>query len=137
MNRSVWLYGLLLGVLVVVLKMLEYKWLIRDLSWQASVALVAVLFMGMGFWISQRLNRSGKQPSFEVNQAAIEALELSQRELEVLQQLANGLSNQQIADALFVSVNTVKTHLKNGFAKLEVSSRTQAVNKLKTLRIVP
>ena len=93
--------------------------------------------MGVGFWVSQRLNWASKPSSFEVNQAAIEALELSQRELEVLQQLANGLSNQQIADALFVSVNTVKTHLKNGFVKLEVSSRTQAVNKLKTLRIVP
>jgi ATP/maltotriose-dependent transcriptional regulator MalT len=54
-----------------------------------------------------------------------------------LEQLAAGLGNQQIADALFVLVNTVKTHLKNSFAKLEVSNRTQAVNNLKTLRIVP
>lgn len=137
MSKSVWLYGLLLGVLVVVLKMLEYKWLIRDLNWQASVALVAVLFMGIGYWVSQHLNRTNKPLPFEVNQAAIDALGLSPRELEVLQQLAAGLSNQQIADALFVSLNTVKTHLKNSFVKLEVSSRTQAIRKLKDLHLVP
>jgi hypothetical protein len=64
MNKTVWVYGFLLGVLVVVLKLLEYKWLIRDLNWQASVALVTVVFMGMEFWVSQRLNRTNTPETF-------------------------------------------------------------------------
>lgn len=63
MNKTVWVYGFLLGVLVV-LKLLEYKWLIRDLNWQASVALVTVVFMGMEFWVSQRLNRTNTPETF-------------------------------------------------------------------------
>ena len=137
MNRRVGMYGVLLGVLVLVLKMLEYKWLIRDISWELSVLVVALVFMLIGFWLSQRLTRPVADTGFQRNQAAIAALALSARELAVLEKLAEGLSNQQIAEALFVSVNTIKTHLKNGFAKLEVNSRTQAVNKLKALHIVP
>jgi DNA-binding NarL/FixJ family response regulator len=137
MKRTVWIYGLLLGVLVVALKMLEYKWLVRDLSWQASLALVALGFMALGIWFSRRFFQPTKPQPFTVNQAAIKALGLSEKELAVLSKLAEGLSNQQIADALYVSVNTVKTHLKNAFAKLEVNSRVQAINQLKALQIVP
>lgn len=122
---------------MVALKMLEYKWLVRDLSWPASMTLVALGFMALGIWFSRRFFPPSKPHSFTVNQAAIDTLGLSDKELAVLGKLAEGLSNQQIADALFVSVNTVKTHLKNGFAKLEVNSRVQAINKLKALQIVP
>ncbi|MFC3195512.1 LuxR C-terminal-related transcriptional regulator [Marinicella sediminis] len=137
MRRTIWIYGLMLGVLVVVFKTLEYKWLIKDLSWQWSLSLVAVLFMGLGIWFSQHLNKAKAPDRFKVNQTAIDTLGLSTRELAVLEKLTAGLSNQQIADALFVSVNTVKTHLKNAFTKLEVNSRVQAINKLKALQIVP
>jgi len=54
---------------------------------------------------------------------------LSEREVEVLRHLAEGMSNRAIADALIVSVDTVKTHLKNAYAKMDVHSRTQAVSR--------
>jgi ATP/maltotriose-dependent transcriptional regulator MalT len=51
--------------------------------------------------------------------------------------MAEGLANQEIADQLFVSLNTVKTHSSNLFSKLEVSRRTQAIQKAKELNLIP
>jgi|SRR5579859_204029 len=63
-------------------------------------------------------------------------LGLSQRELEVLQLIAEGLSNQEIAGRLYLSLNTVKTHSSRIFEKLDVRRRTQAVDKAKRLRLI-
>ena len=61
---------------------------------------------------------------------------LTPRELEVLQLIAQGLSNQEIADRLFLSLNTVKTHTSNVFSKLDVQRRTQAIQKAKELGLL-
>lgn len=61
---------------------------------------------------------------------------LSDREIEILQLLDNGLSNQTIADRLYISVHTVKTHTRNIYSKLNVNSRTQAINKARILGIL-
>ena len=74
---------------------------------------------------------------FLLNEKALKEADLSTRELEVLQLIAKGLSNQEIASALYVSVNTIKTHITNLFYKLEVTRRTQAVEKAKKLSIIP
>ncbi len=137
MKRTVIIYGMSLAFLVAVLKSIEYKWLVRDISWQLYVLFIAVFFTLLGMWFSGRLMRKNETIGpFQPNIRAINALRLSERELQVLQKLAEGLSNQDIADQLYVSVNTVKTHLKNGFSKLEVNSRLQAINKLKELSII-
>ncbi len=137
MKRTVIIYGLSLALLVVVLKSIEYKWMVRDISWQLYVLFIAVFFTLLGMWFSGRLMRKNELVGpFQPNTKAINALKLSKRELQVLQKLAEGLANQDIADQLYVSVNTVKTHLKNGFSKLEVSNRLQAINKLKELNII-
>ncbi len=130
-------YGLTLALLVALLKSIEYKWLVRDISWQLYVLFIAVFFTLLGMWFSDRLvKRNETTVPFQPNAKAINALKLSKRELQVLQKLSEGLPNQDIADQLYVSVNTVKTHLKNGFSKLEVSNRLQAINKLKELNII-
>lgn len=136
MKKTVIIYGLLLAVLVIVLKTIEYKWLIKDISWQITLFLIALLFTAMGIWLSKYLlvNKNNSKP-FIQNTTAIVQLGLSKREIEVLKKLIEGASNQDIADQLFVSVNTVKTHLKNGFMKLEVNNRVQAINKLKAMDI--
>ncbi len=136
MKKTVIIYGLLLGVVLIGLKTLEYKWLIRDLSQQLYIFLIALFFMALGVWLSYQFIHKNNNNEFEQNTQAVVALGLSARELQVLEKLAEGLSNQQIADTLFVSVNTVKTHLKNGFIKLEVNNRVQAINKLKSLNVV-
>lgn len=137
MKKTVLIYGLGLAALLLILKTLEYKWLLQDISWQLYGLLIAVFFMALGVWFSSHLwSKQSSHKPFQVNQQAIHELQLSSRELVVLEKLAAGLSNQAIADELYVSINTVKTHLKNGFNKLEVSNRLQAINKLKALNII-
>lgn len=73
---------------------------------------------------------------FILNETELQRLGISKREHEVLELIAKGLSNQEIADKLFVSLNTIKTHTSNLFLKLEVSRRTQAIQKAKELRLI-
>ena len=61
---------------------------------------------------------------------------LSERELEVLQHVARGLSNQEIADKLFLSAGTVKRHMSNIYQKLDVHSRTQALERARSLKVL-
>ncbi len=136
MKKTVLLYGFILALVLIGLKTIEYKWLVRDLGQHLYVFLVAVLFMLLGIWFSYHLLTKKHAPQADTNEAAIKALGLSNRELEILNKLAEGLTNQQIAEVSFVSINTVKTHLKNAFMKLEVNNRTEAVNKLRQLNII-
>lgn len=137
MSKTSIIYGVFLGLVLIILKTVEYKWLVRDIGQHLYVFIIALFFMILGIWFSFKvLPNKRDNDSFEINEAAIKALGLSSRELEVLEKLEQGMTNQQIADTLFVSVNTIKTHLKNGFIKLEVSNRTEAVNKLKKLKII-
>ncbi len=137
MKKTVFIYGLLLAGVLISLKTLEYKWLLRDISQQVYLLIVALGFMALGVWLSFQLIRPKPYKQHAMpNEAAIKQLGLSEKELRVLEKMAQGLSNQDIADELFVSINTVKTHLKNGYVKLEVSSRIKAINKLKSLNIV-
>jgi two-component system, NarL family, response regulator LiaR len=140
MKRTVLLYGVTLAVFVFALKLLEYRLIIRDLTIEFYVGAVALLFMGVGVWAGLKLTRKRVVmvgPEFVLNQSELQHLGISKREHEVLGLMAQGFSNQQIADKLFVSLNTIKTHSSNLFLKLEVSRRTQAVQKAKELRLIP
>jgi DNA-binding CsgD family transcriptional regulator len=132
LKRTIFLYGLALAALVVTLKYLEYRLIVRDLSIEFYVAIVAVFFTGLGVWAGLRLTRKATgvvAPEFRLNESALQRLGISKREHEVLALMAQGLSNQEIADRLFVSLNTIKSHASNLFLKLEVSRRTQAIQK--------
>lgn len=140
MARLILLYGISLAALVAVLNYIEYRFLVRDMSQEFYVGVIALLFTGFGIWAGSRLLRRKVvviRPEFVLDQEALGRLGISKREHEVLELMARGHSNQEIADTLFVSVNTVKTHLANLFLKLEVSRRTQAVQKAKDLRLIP
>jgi len=78
-----------------------------------------------------------RNENFVLDQSLVSQLELSKRELEILNLLAQGHSNQEIAAKLFVSLSTVKTHIQNLFEKLDVKRRIQAVEKAKRLRLIP
>ncbi len=140
MKRTIFLYGLSLAVLIFVLKYFEYRLFVRDLSLEFYVGIVAVFFTVLGVWAGLRFTRKKliiASPDFKLDETALERLGISKREKEVLDLIASGLSNQEIADKLFVSLNTVKTHSSNLFQKLEVSRRTQAVQRAKELRLIP
>ena len=126
--------------MVTLLKFVEYRLFVRDLSMEFYVGVVAVLFTSLGVWVGLKLTRKKViliSPDFVFDQPALDRLGISKREFEVLGLIASGLSNQEIADKLFVSVNTIKSHSSNLFQKLDVSRRTQAIQRAKELRIIP
>ncbi len=148
-RATVVLYGLALAALVFILKYVEYRFLIRDLSVEVYIGVVAVLFTALGIWVGSKLLAEKKnvvpaEPPHLLDEEALRlpagqagSLGISARELEVLRSMANGHSNQEIADKLFISLATVKSHSSNLFGKLEVRSRTQAVLKAKAVGVIP
>ena len=149
MRRTILLYGLIGGALTVALKLAEYRFLVVEHSLEIYSGLVALLFAGLGIWLGLKLTRSTERvvvrevpvpfPSdgpFVVSNASVERLGVTPRELEILQLIAAGLSNREIAERLNVSENTVKTHSTRLFSKLNARRRTQAVQIAKEAGLV-
>jgi ATP/maltotriose-dependent transcriptional regulator MalT len=150
MRKHVLLYGLLGGVLIAGLKFIEYRWLVVEYSVEMYGALVAVVFAALGIWLGLRLTRPARQTEtvvvrevmvpapagFVRDQARVASLGITPRELEILQLIAEGLSNKEIAARVFVSENTVKTHSSRLFDKLGARRRTQAVQLAKEQRLI-
>jgi two-component system, NarL family, response regulator LiaR len=143
MKKNIAFYGILLALLTFILKFIEYRFLIRELSTEIYVAAVALFFTALGIWVGlkiteiRRRNAEVAEPAETAEAAGLSGLSgISQRELEVLCLIAEGRSNQEIADQLFLSLNTIKTHTSNLFSKLGVKRRTQAVQKAKELGIL-
>jgi len=146
-KKAALVYGLAGGLLVVALRLIEYRFVVLEHSIEIYGVLVASLFAAFGIWLGQTLTRQkapAEQPiplpvdrSFTVNADNLQKLGLTPRELEILQRIADGMSTREIADALFVSENTVKTHASRLFSKLEVNRRTKAVQVAKTLGLIP
>ncbi|HZZ37359.1 MAG TPA: response regulator transcription factor [Caulobacteraceae bacterium] len=137
MIRTVILWALVLAAGAFALQWLEYRYLARAFSRDVYSALIGTLFAAGGVWVGWRLTRRTAPGRFERNAAALASLGLTGQEVRVLERLAAGQSNKEIARTLGLSPNTVKTHIANLFAKLEVSRRTQAVSKARELHLVP
>jgi len=142
MRKTIIIYGIAMAVLVGLLKLVEYKYFVRELPEEFYIGLVAVLFTALGVWAGLRLTRPkvkiiDTSLPFELDEANLEKLGISRREYEVLELISGGLSNKEIADKLFVSTSTVKTHVSNILAKLDASRRTQAISRAKELRLIP
>jgi NarL family two-component system response regulator LiaR len=142
MLRTILLYGLAMAALIALLKLVEYKYLIRDIPLEFYIGVVALMFTALGIWAGLRLTRPRVievevHGPFERDDQAIKQLGISKREFEVLELIAAGLSNHDIANRLFVSTSTVKTHVSNVLAKLDASRRTEAIARAKELRIIP
>jgi DNA-binding CsgD family transcriptional regulator len=146
-NRSVLIYGASLAVLLSLMKWLEWRFVIIDHAFELYAGSLAVIFTLLGIWLAVKLTRPKtvivekeviiKSGHFVLNENELNKLGLSKREMEVLQLMAEGLSNHEIASRLFVSLNTIKTHSSKVFEKLEVRRRTQAVDKAKKLSLIP
>ena len=177
-KRTVLLHGLIGGVLITLLKVVEYRYLVLEHSLEIYGGIVAVLFASLGIWLGRRLTRErvvtrevrvdvpvevpvhvpvevrvavpfevrvevpvevpvARSEPFVRDQARVEQLGLTPRELDILEVMAAGLSNREIAQRLFVSENTVKTHLARLFSKLSARRRTEAVRLAKAARLIP
>ncbi len=138
MLRTIVLYGLALALGAVVLQWLQYRMLVREHPGEIYLALFATAFLALGVWVGAKLfRRPPASADFTPNTAARESLGISERELEVLEQLAAGRSNKEIAHQLDVSPNTVKTHVARLYAKLSAARRTEAIAKARELRLIP
>lgn len=139
MRKTVLIYGLTMAVLFGLLKFLEYSYFVREIPLEIYIGIVAVGFAALGVWAGRKLTKPKfikLDPDFEIDESEIERLGISKREYEVLELIAQGLSNQEIADKLFVSTSTVKTHTSNLFAKLDARRRTEAVQIAKELHLI-
>jgi len=147
MRKHILLYGLLGGVLIAGLRFIEYRWLVVDYSVEIYGGLVAAVFASLGIWLGLRLTRRvetvvvrevmvAAPAVFERDRSRLEALGITPRELEVLELMAEGLSNKEIAARVHLSENTVKTHSSRVFDKLGARRRTQAVQLGKELRLI-
>ena len=147
------IYGLCGGVLIVTLRLIEYRFIVLQHSIEIYGGLIALLFASLGIWLGLKLTRKQEvivereliveRPvpvpisPFELNEAKLRELSITPRELEILQLIADGFSNREIAGKLFVSENTVKTHTSRLFDKLSAKRRTQAVQMGKELGLIP
>jgi DNA-binding CsgD family transcriptional regulator len=130
-------YGVLLAAGTFALSWLDYQRLARTQSIEVYLFLVALGFLALGVWVGVRAFGAPPARPFDGNPQAAAALGLSERELEVLAELAAGHANKQIAQHLNVSPNTVKTHVARVFEKLEANRRTEAIRKARELGLVP
>ena len=148
-HKEVFLYGLSMAILLTILRWLEVHLIILNYRIDLFVGAIAIVFTVMGIWLAlkwvtpkvetviiEKEIYKSPSPSTEINQAEIDRLGLSKRELEVLTLMATGLSNEEIAEKLFVSLNTIKTHSSSIFTKLDVKRRMQAAEKAKRLNII-
>ena len=148
-HKWIILYGSSLALLLLLLRGLELFVLFSPQSQDIYIGVIALLFTGLGIWLAMKLAKLKTETiivekpiyvytnnDFTPNEAEIENLSISKRELEVLQLMAEGLSNNEIAEKLFISLNTVKTHSSKVFEKLDVKRRTQAVEKAKKSGII-
>jgi DNA-binding CsgD family transcriptional regulator len=151
-KKHVLIYGLLYGigggVLIALLKLVEYRFLVVEHSVEIYGGLIALVFAGVGIWLGLKL--TGKKEvvvykevavpassPFVRNEVRLRELAVTPRELEILALIATGMSNREIAEKLFVSENTVKTHSSRLFDKLGAKRRTQAVQMGKELGLIP
>ena len=148
MRKPILVYGLLGGALIALLKAVEYRYLVVEHSLEIYGGLVALIFATLGIWLGLRLTgrketvivREVLVPApaaFSLNEAKLAAIGMTRRELEILALIAEGLSTRQIAERVFVSENTVKTHSSRVFEKLGAKRRTQAVQLGKEFGLIP
>jgi two-component system, NarL family, response regulator LiaR len=148
-HKATIIYSFSLALLLFLLKWLELRFIIFQHSFEIYAAIIAIIFTALGIWLALKLSKPKIQTvvvekevyvpqkeNFVLNTLLIAQLQLSKRELEILNLMAQGYSNEEIAATLFVSLSTVKTHNQNIFTKLDVKRRTQAVEKAKRQNII-
>ena len=139
MLKTVLRFGLLVIVLLVLFQLTQVSQVTPDIPADTIIAITAVVLMALGIYLGGNMKKDKVvevEAPKEIDEKKITQLGISQRELEVLQLISQGLSNQEIGERLFISESTIKTHVSNLFVKLDVKRRTQAVTRAKEWRII-
>lgn len=147
-HKLIFLYAIGLGLALFLMKWLEFRLTVISHAMEIYIGAIALIFTALGIWLALKLAKPKVErvevikeirvpaQDFVFNEKEAERLGLSKREIEVLEFMAQGMSNQEIADKMFVSLNTIKTHISNLFSKLEVKRRTAAVEEGRKLGLV-
>ncbi len=138
MIRTIIPYAIALAVAALALTWAKHHYVAQSFSTELYIGLLAIGFVALGIWAGVKLTpRIAPAGPFARNEAAIRSLGLSPREVEMLEALASGESNKEIARRFGISPNTVKTHLARVYEKLEVQRRVQAIEKARFLALIP
>ena len=136
MKKTVLVFELLILALLLLFQFSKYAIISGDLKVELIVAGIAIVFFFVGVYINKKSLHKSVEPSVGIDHQKIKDLDISNREYEVLQKIAEGLSNKEIAESLFLSESTIKTHVSNLLIKLDAKRRTQAIKKAKSFQIL-
>lgn len=136
MKKTVVIFGLLILSLLLLFHFSKYALISNNLQIELIIAVIAIVFFFVGIYINKKSLNITKNISKEINRQKIKELELSTREYEVLHYISEGFSNKEIAEKLFLSESTIKTHVSSLLLKLNAKRRTQAVQIAKSLQII-
>ncbi|WP_075340306.1 response regulator transcription factor [Tenacibaculum agarivorans] len=138
MKKTILVFGALSLVLLVLFQLSKYSIATGNLNTDFFVAIIAILSFVIGIVYHKKTNQLPQETSSkqEIDLQKIKELEITTREYDVLQLIAKGMSNKEIADELFLSESTIKTHVSNLLSKLNAKRRTQALQIAKELNII-
>ena len=136
MKKTILVFTLLILALLLLFQLSKYAMISGNLNFEFIIAIIAIVFFFIGVYLNKRSLHKKIIPSTEINHQKIQDLEISNREYEVLQAISEGLSNKEIANKLFLSESTIKTHVSNLLVKLNAKRRTQAIQIAKAYQII-
>lgn len=136
MRKTILVFGLLILALLLLFQLSKYAVVFGHLNIEIAIAVIAVLFFFIGVYINKKSLNKKTLLIKEIDLQKIKALDITEREYEVLQGISDGLSNKEIADKLYLSESTIKTHVSNLLLKLNAKRRTQAIQIAKNLKII-
>lgn len=136
MKKTIFVFSLLILSLLILFRISEYAFIMGDASIELIIAIIALVFFGIGLYINKARAIPNTSKGSEIDTEKIKDLGISDREYEVLLEISNGLSNKEIGEKLYISESTIKTHVSNLLVKLNAKRRTQAIQKAKELQII-
>ncbi|SNY95394.1 response regulator transcription factor [Flagellimonas pacifica] len=136
MKKTVFVFSALIVALLVLFQLSKYSYVSGDFSIEVAIATVAVVFFIIGVYVNRKSLSKKSTSTQSIDLKKIDYLGISKREYEVLVHMSEGLSNKEIADKLFISESTIKTHVSSLLLKLNAKRRTQAIQNAKNLRIL-
>lgn len=136
MKKTILVFTLLILAIILLFQISKYAIISGNLNFETTIAIIAVVFFFIGVYLNKKSLNNRKAVETEIDHQKIQDLEISHREYEVLQAISEGLSNKEIADKLFLSESTIKTHVSNLLEKLNAKRRTQAIQIAKEHQII-
>jgi DNA-binding NarL/FixJ family response regulator len=137
MKKTISIFSILILCVILLFEVNKFTFFKGDINKELIIAIIAIAFFFIGIYLNKKSFQRRSNDNFGIiDYSKIKDLKISNREYDVLLALNEDLTNKQIADKLFISVNTTKKHLSKVFSKLEVSKRTEALKKAKKLNLI-